>query len=57
MWNEVKNNVSQDKSWLKSVGLYDPHIKLIKGVRSYYANKYCKSKGVPDSIYSSIIIW
>ena len=35
MLNEVKNNASQVKSWLKRVGLYDPLIKLIKEVVRY----------------------
>ena len=55
MWNAVKNNVSQAIKWLKSVGLYDPLIKLIKTAGSYYANNYCTSKGVPSSVCSSIV--
>ena len=55
MWNSVKNNVSQAKRWLKSVGLYDPLISLIKTVGSYYATNYCISKGVPSAVCSSIV--
>ena len=54
IWNRIKNNVNKAKSWLKSVGLYDPLINCIKQVGGYYAKNYCTSKGIPDSVCSSI---
>ena len=55
MWEKVKNNVNLAKNWLKSIGLYDPLVNLIKSVGSYYANNYCTSKSIPSSVCSSIV--
>ena len=55
LWNRIKSNVNKAKSWLKKVGLYDPLIDCIKKVGGYYANNYCTSKGIPESVCSSIV--
>ena len=55
LWNKFKNNASQAKQFLKSIGLYDPLIDLLKKCASYYALNYCTSKGFPQDICQSIV--
>ena len=55
LWNKFKNNASQAKQFLKSIGLYDPLINLLKKYASGYAVNYCTSKGIPNDICQSIV--
>ena len=55
LWNKFKNNVSQAKQFLKSIGLYYPLINLLKQGTSVVAIGYCTSQGVPYIICTSIV--
>ena len=55
LWNKFKNNASQAKQFLKSIGLYYPLITLLKQGTSVLAIGYCTSQGVPYIICTSIV--
>ena len=55
MWNKVKRNVKQAKAFLKSIGLYDPLMTLLKTAATAVAVSYCTGHGVPYPICTSIV--
>ena len=54
-WNKVKKFAKQARDFLKSIGLWDPLINILKTSGRGYAINYCVSKNIAEAICSSIV--